>query len=144
MPDLRHGPGRDTALAMLLAPDRVQWLAWGMTLALESAGVAALWPLVILRHAARTGVGWAVCAVFAVNALTHPLFWLALRRLPHPGSPAVLLAELGVIVVEAALYSWLLALSPPRAAGLSLALNLLSWGGGVLLWPRLLRAPFMV
>jgi hypothetical protein len=123
---------------MPLAPDRDQWIAWGMTLILESAAAAALWPLLHLRHAPRAGAVLAVVTVFAVNALTHPIFWLALCRLPHPGPPAVLLAEIAVIVVEAALYSRLLALSPPRALGLSLALNLLSWLGGTTLWQRLL------
>ncbi|MCC6167978.1 MAG: hypothetical protein IT329_12190 [Caldilineaceae bacterium] len=119
---------------MLLTPERIQAIAWSLTLVLETAGAAALWPAVYTRPLRLRRVVW---TVLAVNAVTHPLFWLALRRLAHPGPHAVLIAETIVAAVEAALYAWLLWLSPGRALGLSLTLNLLSWVGGVLFWQRL-------
>jgi hypothetical protein len=125
---------------MSLSPDRVQWIAWGLTLVLETAGGAALWPVVGVPPARLRRALW---TVLAVNMLTHPLFWLALRRLAQPGSTAVLAAEAIVTTVEAALYAWLLPLPPVRAFGLSLVLNLLSWIGGVLLWPRLVQPLFI-
>lgn len=124
---------------MLLTPERIQAIAWGLTLALESAGTLLLWP-VVRPPALR--LRRAVVTVLAVNAVTHPLFWLALRSLAHPGPRAVLIAEAVVGAVEAGLYVWLLRLSPGRALGLSLALNLLSWAGGVLFWQHLLAWSF--
>jgi hypothetical protein len=119
---------------MPLVPDRVQWIAWGLTLVLETAGVTGLWPAVRVPPVRLRRALW---TVLAVNMLTHPLFWLALRRLAHPGPTAVLAAEAIVTTVEAACYAWLLPLPPARAFGLSLVLNLLSWMAGILLWPRL-------
>lgn len=118
---------------MPLSPERIQGIAWAVTLILESAGAAAWWTAArVSRPSLRRALG----SVLAVNAVTHPIFWFALRHLAHPGPTAVLLAEAIVIGVEAALYAWLWTWHPLRAVGLSAALNLLSWLGGVLLWQR--------
>lgn len=119
---------------MPLSSGAMQAIAWGLTLLIEAAGAAVLGA----AGAVKSGVPRALWVVCGVNLLTHPLFWLALRHLPHPGPTAVLMGEAAVIGVEAALYAWLLALSPARALGLSLGLNLLSWLGGILVWQRIL------
>jgi len=118
-------------LTVALSPDRIQWFAWTVTLFLESAGAAAWWTVARVSH---PSLHRALGSVLAVNAVTHPIFWFALRRLTHPGPTAVLLAEAIVIGVEAALYAWLWSWPPLRAVGLSAALNLFSWLGGILLW----------
>lgn len=119
---------------MPLSPDTMQAIAWGVTLGIEVVGAALLWAAhLIQRQLPR--ILWVVCGV---NLLTHPIFWLVLRRLPHPGPNVVLAGEVAVMGVEAALYGWLLALPPARALGLSLGLNLLSWLGGILVWQRIL------
>ena len=119
---------------MPLSPGAMQAIAWGVTLLIETAGAAALWTARPISPRLPRAL-WVVCGV---NLLTHPLFWLALRHLPHPGPTAVLMGEAAVIGVEAALYAWLLAQPPARALGLSLGLNLLSWLGGILVWQRIL------
>jgi hypothetical protein len=112
----------------------IQCIAWGLTLTLEAAGAAGVWLAARIAHPPLHHALW---TVLGVNTVTHPLFWLALRRLPHPDATAVLIGEVVVTAVEAALYSWLLVLAPARAVALGLALNGLSWLGGILLWQQL-------
>jgi hypothetical protein len=115
----------------------MQLIALSLTLALEMGGAAAIWWM--QRMPARP-LRRALLVVAATNLVTHPLFWLALRRLPWGGAAAVGVAETVVVVAEAAVYWRLLALPLHQAVVYSLVLNALSWSGGVVFWQFWLAA----
>ena len=67
------------------------------------------------------------------TAITHPQLWAAVNWLmPEIGYlPAVALGEIAVVIIEAAVISWVVALSPMRAVWVSLATNAASCAAGL-------------
>jgi hypothetical protein len=101
----------------------------GLTLAVEVPVV------VVVARAVGLGRRPAIGAALLANLLTHPLLWFVAAPWMHDrwGLAGVCIAELGVVLVEAAVYtrrfgsvagSWL-------ASWLALLANALSWGIGI-------------
>lgn len=106
-------------------------MALGLTCAIEVplflAGCAVLdW----IGRKAPLRLWQAIVLVFAVNVVTHPLLWLIALRLETDG--ALLVAEAGVVVVEA-LITWVVVRRQPGwALLLCLGTNAASLAAGLL------------
>src|SRR5438477_12881749 len=92
---------------------------------LLSAAIEApvAWLIVRWRGWPCRGAGHAALAAAFATACTHPQLWAAVNAFaPQIGYvPAVALGEITVVIVEAAISGWVIALSPIPALWLSLA-----------------------
>ena len=81
------------------------------------------------------GAGHAALAAVVATACTHPHLWAGVNALaPRIGyDPAVAIGETAVVIVEAGIIGWAIALSSLRAFWLSLATNAASFGFGLFL-----------
>lgn len=120
---------------MIPAPSLAQWAAaFVLTLAVETPAVAWAFRGEERHLGRRLGA-----AIFATVA-THPALVLLLPRLMRIDLPALAVAEIVVVVIEAGLYVVLLPVCWNRALAVSLVANAASFAAGALVtsmtgWP---------
>ncbi len=93
------------------------------------------WLLVRWRGWPCRGAGHAALASALATAMTHPQLWAGVNWLTAQIGyfPALALGEIAVVIIEAAVIAWAVALSPIRALLLSLATNAAFSVAGVVL-----------
>ena len=97
--------------------------------------VAAFAALGLLRPAGRLRRRDALGLALAVNLISHPLLWLVAHRLVGPGP--LLLAELGVVVVEGMLIA-IVTRRPAVSILVALVANGVSTAVGLIVMPLLI------
>ena len=117
----------------------MQLWAWGGTLRVEGGGMAvATWLLPGWRARRRRSVWFAVWLALALNLVSHTAFWFLLPGLPVAPLWKVPVGEGIVILFEGGVYAACLAQPRWSGWGVSLGLNLASWGLASQLWVWLL------
>lgn len=117
---------------MLIDPGAVHLVALLGTLLVEGAGITA-WARLTRSRPSR-----ALVAALLINLVTHTLFWYSQPTLARFGLAGLYGAEIAIVLVEALFYRQCLALAGLTPWWLSFALNLASFGAGIILWRALL------
>ncbi len=119
-----------------MSPDVMHGWALGLTILLESAGLALF--LAWQRRSFAPALYGFLLAV-GLNLFTHTVFWYTFPWFSFLAyAPRLWLAEGLIALVEASVYRHFCALSWPQALGLGIGLNLLSALVGLFLWQILL------
>ncbi|MBU6350388.1 MAG: hypothetical protein KGS73_09580 [Chloroflexi bacterium] len=113
----------------------MQLWALGVTLLVEGGGMAAAtWLLPGWRARRRRSVWLAVWLALALNLVSHTVFWFLLPALPVAPPWKVPVGEGAVVLLEGGVYAACLARPRWSGWGVSLGLNLASWGLASQLW----------
>jgi len=109
----------------------MQLWALGVTLLVEGGGMAAATWLLPGWRARRLRAVW---LALALNLVSHTAFWFLLPGLPVAPPWKVPVGEGAVVLLEGGIYAACLARPLWSGWGVSLGLNLASWGLASPLW----------